>query len=112
MKTTAKISICLMLVLILSILAACGSDNKLEGTYCGSYTYDGNEFYMELTLNEDGTYKRVYEKNGQPYETTEGDYEVKDGKLYIYINEENSSFNKYDIVDGHLESDGRIFTKK
>jgi len=114
MKTASKVSICLIMVLLLGVLAACSADNKLEGTYCGSYTYDGNEFYCEITLNEDGTYKTVYEKNGQPDETYEGDYETVDGKLRLYRSADHSTWNIYEFVDGHLESDNgnRIFTKK
>lgn len=112
MKTSSKISFFLVVVFILSALAACSSDSKLEGTYSGSYTYDENEFYVEITLNEDGTYTRVYEKNGEPHKSEEGDYELKDGKVYLYVVDDHSVWNAYDYIDGQLESDGRIFTKK
>ncbi len=114
MKTTSKISICLVIVLLLSVLAACSADDKLEGTYCGSYTYDSNEYYVEITLNEDGTYKTVYEKNGQPDETYAGDYEIVDGKIRLYRTADHSTWNIYEYVDGHLENDSnnRIFNKK
>ena len=112
MKTTSKISVCLVIALMLSILAACSSDNKLEGTYSGSYTYDENEFYVEITLKEDGTYTRVYDKNGEPHKSESGDYELIDGKVRLYVAEDHGVWNIYDYKDGHLESDGRIFTKK
>lgn len=113
MKTSSKISFCIVIALILSVLVACSSpNNKLEGTYSGSYTYDDNEFYVEITLNEDGTYTRVYEKNGESYKSEEGDYEVLEGKIRLYVASDHSVWNVYDYVDGHLETEGRIFTKK
>ncbi|MBQ7330751.1 MAG: lipocalin family protein [Oscillospiraceae bacterium] len=113
MKTTSKISLFLVIALILSVFAACSSpDKKLEGTYAGSYTYDENEFYVEITLKDDGTYTRVYEKNGAPHKSEDGDYELIDGKVRLYVADDHSVWNIYDFVDGHLENEGRVFAKK
>ena len=112
MKKSSKISFLLAILFVISLFAACSSGNKLEGTYTGSYTYDDSEFYVEITLKEDGTYTRVYEKDGQPHETEDGDYALIEGKVYLYVTEDHSVWNKYDYKDGHLESDGRIFNKK
>ncbi len=105
------ISLFLALTMV-GTLVACSGKDKLEGTYRGSYIYDGNEFYAELTLNEDGTYKMVDEKNGQPHTTYEGDYELMDnGKLRVYRSADHSTWNMYDYVDGHLEDDNAIYKK-
>ena len=113
MKTSSKISFLLAILFIISLFAACSSsNNKLEGTYTGSYTYDESEFYVEITLKEDGTFTRVYEKDGQPHKSEEGDYELIEGKVRLYVTKDHSVWNAYDYKDGHLENEGRVFTKK
>lgn len=113
MKTTSKISLFLVIALILSVFAACSSpDKKLEGTYTGSYTFDDNEFYVEITLKDDGTYTRVYEKNGAPHKSEDGDYELLNGTVRLYVAPDHSVWNTYNFVDGHLETEDWVFTKK
>ncbi len=112
MKTVSKISLCLVIVLVLSVLVSCNySDNKLEGTYSGKYMYDGSEIYVEITLDENGHYTKESTIDGQASPSASGDYELKDGKVFLYSSSDHQSGIVYDYVDGHLENDYGKFTK-
>lgn len=116
MKAVSKISLCLVIVFMLSVLVSCTnsdsySDNKLEGTYSGTYMYDGSEIYVVITLDENGQYTKDSTINGQASPSASGDYELKDGKVYLYSTADHLSWIAYDYVDGHLENDHGKFTK-
>ena len=96
--------------------SAPSQDGGIAGKYCGSYTYNGNEFYVEITINEDGTYKRVYLKNGEPYETTEGDWIMDNSgrtpKIRLYLDEAHSVANIYEYMGNYLQEGSKVFTKQ
>ena len=113
MKAVSKISLCLVIVFMLSVLVSCTySDNKLEGTYSGKYMYDGSEIYVVITLDENGQYTKDTTIDGQTSPSTSGDYELKDGKVRLYSSTDHKSWIAYNYVDGHLENDYGKFTKK
>ena len=113
MKTASKISLCLIIVIMLSVLASCTySDNKLEGTYSGTYMYDGSEISVVITLDENGQYTKSSTIDGQASPSTSGDYELIDGKVRLYSSADHLSWIAYDYIDGHLENDYGQLTKK
>ncbi|MBR6740784.1 MAG: hypothetical protein IKM04_06940 [Clostridia bacterium] len=118
MKKISILSLCIVIVLMLSVLVSCSggsgskSDKKLAGSYSGNYIYDGAEISIVITLNEDGTYTYDATKDGQPSSSRTGDYELKDGEVYLYNTSDHQSWIKYDYVDGHLENENGEFTKK
>ncbi len=157
MKTLSKLSFFLVIVFVLTVLAACSSpdnystdtsgnndtvdtstpttpaqttggasaettegtpsqDGGIAGKYCGSYTYDGNEFYVEIILNEDGTYKRDYKKNGEPYESKEGDWKLDESgrtpRIRLYLDAAHSVANIYDYMGDYLQEGSKVFTKQ
>ena len=109
MKTFSKLSLVLALVCLLTVLASC-SDSKLEGTYSGTYNYEGKEISVVITLGEDGTYTRESTIDGEKQPASSGDYELKDGKVFLYSADHRSGVT-YQYVDGALKNDFGTFTK-
>ena len=110
MKTFSKLSLVLALVCLLTVLASCSSASKLEGTYSGTYTYEGKEISVVITLGEDGTYTRESTIDGEKQPASSGDYELKDGKVFLYAADHQSGVT-YQYVDGYLQNDFGKFTK-
>ena len=69
MKAFLKIlALCVVLSMVATLFSACApTEEEVAGFYTGSYTYQGNEFYVEIELAEDGTYSKTVEKNGVLY---------------------------------------------
>ena len=80
MKKVKKIlALCLMLVLAMSIFAACGSSTDLSGSpYCGSWAGTKAEYGgLELTMEEMGmTCSLSLEANGKAAVDFDGDSET------------------------------------
>ena len=114
MKIVSKIVLLLTVVSMLFVLASCtqSDDNKLEGTYSGTYMYEGSEISVVITLDENGKYTRDSTVNGEASPSVSGDYELKDGRVRLYSTEDHQSWIAYIYVDGHLENDYGKFTKK
>lgn len=115
MKKAIKIiSVCLVLILLVTTLLACSpSVEEVTGTYSGSYTYNGNKFYVVIMLYNDGTYARATAKNGNLSTSEAGDYEIKGSKIRLYdSNTAHGSWIDYNYSSGVLETNGHKFTKE
>ena len=125
-------AILLVLVLCLS-LCACGGNadgdnsgptkptqiegNKLTadnvvgtGWQCTYHTDDDNKIYTRFMLAEDGTYKQLIAINELFDRYENGTYEVKGGKLYLYLNGDTNSSTVYEYKNKNLVNDGHEFT--
>ena len=111
MKTLLRVtSLCLLLVLIMTVLAACGpTRQEVAGTYEGSYAYNGYFHSYTIDLYKDGTYRKAYYRNGLIYSVDRGDYDINGNKITLHIDEYTSTV--YNYSDGQLENGGHIFTK-
>ena len=114
MKSVLRVtSACLVIILLASFFVACSpSVSDVAGTYTGSYTYKGNDFYVVIVLDEDGTYGKVTSKNNIPSSSDSGEYEIKGNKILLYTSDDKSSYTEYKYSDGKLENNGHTFTKK
>ena len=135
-----KSIVCLFLVLCLTFgLCACGGntvDNggnadagyvseentQIEGSkltsenvvgtawQCTYHTDDGDKIYTRFWLYEDGTYKQLIAINELFDRYDYGNYEVKDSKLYLYLNGDTSSSTVYEYKNDNLTNDGNEYT--
>ena len=131
--------ICLLLVVFLTVgFCACGNtadnDGKANGGYvseedtqiegskltsenvvgtawqCTYHTDDGDKIYTRFWLYEDGTYKQLIAINELFDRYDNGTYEVKDSKLYLYLNGDTSSSTVYEYKKGNLTNNGNEYT--
>ncbi len=101
----------MILSLLLLALVSCGpSMEEVAGTYSGSYTYEGNKYYVVIILDDDGTYAKATTKNGILSSSDSGDYEIKGSTVRLYIDGKDHYLD-YSYKDGILENGGYQFTK-
>ena len=116
-KMTRLVSVFLVVVVLALALASCApSVEDVVGTYSGSYVYNGNSYYVIITLNEDGNYLYVSSKNGQIDETKYDEYEIKGNKIRLYDSElskyeYHGAYIEYKYSKGTLTNNGHKFTK-
>ena len=65
MKSMTKIiSVCLVVLTLMMVFVSCGlSAADVAGSYYCKYTYNGNEFEVTITLDEDMNYTKNTIKN-------------------------------------------------
>ena len=115
-KTIRTIALVLALTMLTVTLAACGvTMDEAEGTYVGSYVYDGNDFTVAIVLTDDGTYAKVTMKNGEMSGAESGDYEIKGTKVRLYDDSAITYHGKcteYKYKKGTLTNNGHTFSKE
>lgn len=91
-------------------------DNKLTaenvagaGWQCTYHTGD-DKIYTRFVLADDGTYKQIIAKNGLFDHSETGTYEVKGGKLYLYLNGDTNSATAYEPKGENLLNNGNEYT--
>ena len=114
-KLTKIISLCVMVALLVSTLAACGlSEAEAVGTWSGTYTYNGNDFSVAIVLESDGSYAKVTMKNGMLSSSETGDYEIKGNKVTLYDSDSIVYHGKsitYKYKNGALVNNDHYFYK-
>ena len=124
-----KSIVCLFLALCLTFgLCACGGNYvseetpQIEGSkltsenvvgtawQCTYHTEEGDKIYTRFWLYEDGTYKQLIAINGLFDRYDNGSYEVKGGKLYLYLNGETATSTVYEYKNDNLTNDGNEYT--
>lgn len=123
-KSIRTLSFLLAAMLLVLSFAACSNSNSdtntdtnsgIVGTYSGSYVYNNNNFDITIKLKEDGTYTDTTKQDGTVVAVEEGEYEVKDNSVFLYIPTDEgprSSWTKYAYKDGTLTNNGHVFTKE
>ena len=115
-KTIRAVSVCLVVVMIISTLVACSpSVEEVVGTYSGSYTYNGNRFNVVIMLYDDGTYVKAIGKNGSVSSVESGDYEIRGNEIRLYDSDtvvEHGSWTDYKYSKDTLENNGNKLTKE
>ncbi len=115
MRTTVRnISLCLVIVLLIGILAACGiSKDELVGSWTGTYTYNGNRFDVAIVFKSSGSYSKATMKNGTLSSTETGDWEIKGGKVILYSDAAtyHGVSTTYNYKGGKLENNNHYFSK-
>lgn len=130
--------ICLLMVVCLAVsLCACagggndggnsdgaavdGASSPIEGNKLTSEnvvgtgwqcTYHDNDkkIYTRFILSEDGTYDQIIAIDELFDHREKGTYEVKGGKLYLYLNGDTSSSTVYEYKKGNLLNSGNQYT--
>ena len=77
---------------------------------CTYHTEEGDKIYTRFWLYEDGTYKQLIAINGLFDRYDNGSYEVKGGKLYLYLNGETATSTVYEYKNDNLTNDGNEYT--
>ena len=77
---------------------------------CTYHTDEGDKIYTRFWLYEDGTYKQLIAINGLFDHHDYGTYEVKGGKLYLYLNGETATSTVYEYKNENLTNDGNEYT--
>ena len=77
---------------------------------CTYHTNEGDKIYTRFWLYEDGTYKQLIAINELFDRYDNGTYEVKGGKLYLYLNGDTSTSTVYEYKNGNLLNDGNEYT--
>ena len=87
-------------------------EEDAEGTWTGTYFYDGNSMFVELVLNKDGTYDETLHRNGRLYKNETGRWKIvgDEVRLYFYITQ--NIFEPYTVTNGKLVSGKIELTKK
>ena len=108
-----KIALILSVLLLVSLLAACGeTDHGLYGTWQCSWDYNGNHIDCEIVLNSDGTFIRTYYKNGSYSETETGTFDINGSSLETHENGNEGVVITYKITSDNLVNNGHKFVKK
>ena len=80
-----------------------------RGWQCTYHTGGGDKIYTRFWLYEDGTYKQLIAINELFDRYDNGTYEVKGGKLYLYLNGDTASATVYEHKNGNLLNDGNEY---
>ena len=91
---------------------ACGlSEEDVIGTWSCSYEFNGDDFYVEFILSENGEYSKIYIKNNSLSDSENGTWSIEGRKVCLFENENNSN-PEYKYKDGKLINGGHEFTKQ
>ena len=112
MKSMTKIiSVCLVILTLMMVFVSCGlSAADVAGSYYCKYTYNGNEFEVTITLDEDMNYTKNTIKNGI-HSTAVGKYEIGDNEISLISSVDSSAKIIYTYSDGVLTNNDRDFVK-
>ena len=110
-KKVVAIIAAVLVFIIAFISVSCLEQDDVEGTYSGSYTYNGNSYSVGLVLGEDGKFAKATYKNGRYYKMETGYYEVKGGRVECHPTSSIGT-TPYQYVFGKLENNGHYLTKK
>ncbi len=88
------------------------TDENVKGTgwQCTYHNAEGDKIYRRFILSEEGDYRAIIAINELFSYPETGTYEVKDGKLYLYLNGDEASAAVYEYKKGNLINDGNEFT--
>lgn len=88
------------------------TDENVKGTgwQCTYHNAEGDKIYCRFTLSAEGDYRAIIAINGLFSHAETGTYEVKNGKLYLYLNGDEASATVYEYKKGNLINDGNEFT--
>jgi len=137
MKHVCRIvAACLIAVMSLSLLTACGvpteneetttsvsedytttadrfseTPEELLGTYKGSYIYQENSFDSVIVLKADGTYTMDIKKNGEPSSSKTGEYGAAGSLVRLYLTSDYGTYIEYLYEAGTLRNNNHTFNK-
>lgn len=80
------------------------------GWQCTYYTDNGDKVYTRFILDFDSKYQQLFAINGLLDHTDKGTYEVKGGKLYLYLNGETATSTVYEYKNENLTNNGNEYT--
>ncbi len=92
------------------------TDSKLtpenvSGTGWQCTYFEGEDkIYRRFTLSAEGDYTAIIAKNELFSHKETGTYEVKNGKLYLYLNGDTASSTVYEYKNNNLVNNGNEFT--
>lgn len=111
-KMRAFAVLALVVVMLLSMTACVATEDSVEGTWSGSYVYNGNSFSCAFALDGDGTYAKVTYKNGSLNSAEIGTYEVNLFSVDLHPDGNTGVTTSYDYRFGKLVNNGHEFTKE
>ena len=113
MKATRLIATLMTILLLGTFLVSCApSVEDVEGTYIGTYEYNGNEYTVAIILFDDGTYASATSKNGAKPSTQSGDFEIKWNKIVLYDVGPDGAWAEYKYSKGVLTNNNHKFYKE
>ena len=86
------------------------AENVVSTGWQCTYNSGDDKIYTRFTLEADATYKQIIAINGLFDHSETGTYEVKNGKLYLYLNGDSASGTVYEYKNGNLFNSGNEFT--
>ena len=102
--------LCLVTLSLLVTFAACGiSKEDVAGVYAGTYTENGSTYSVKITLTERGTYGKTTIKDGEPFSSVAGRYDIKDEEIRLYSSSDKAEYTAYRYDDEQLKQNGNIF---
>ncbi len=122
MKRTSKSFLIFALIVVsISVLAACGSskehmpekilsEENAVGTWSAKYMHKGDSFYSAFILEPNGSYERVIFKNGDISNSVSGEYEVKDNIVILY--DPDGSWMECEYKNGQLINNNHYYSKE
>lgn len=75
-----------------------------------TYFEGEDKIYRRFTLSAEGEFTAIIAKNELFSHKETGTYDVKDGKLYLYLNGDAASATVYEYKNGNLVNNGNEFT--
>lgn len=86
------------------------TEENIIGTGWQCTYYDGEDkIYTRFILSAEKEYKQIFAINGLYSHNENGTYEVKGGKLHLYINGDTASATVYEYKHGNLLNSGNEF---
>ncbi len=87
------------------------SEENVVGTgwQCTYFEEDGDKVYRRFTLSAEKEFQGLVAINELFSHRETGTYEVKDGKLYLYLNGDQGASSVYEYKNGMLVNDGNEY---
>lgn len=114
-KVLKAISLCTVLVMLLSLLAGCSvSKDDLVGTWTGSWEYNGKKITSAIVFKADGTYGMSTLSGWDVSSSEAGEYEIKGNKVILYDSSSavyHGNYMELTYRNGKLENNGHYYSK-
>lgn len=111
-KTTAAISL-ILVVSLCFMLVACGpAVEDVVGTWSGTWEYNGKLIACAIVLNSDGSYAKATLRDDAEPSSESGTYEIKGGEVRLHPNGDMGQTTAYKYKNGTLVNNGHALYKK